>query len=87
MGQSDPDDELLARVAKGDPAAVRALVARKLPRILSLAHRMLGDAALRSRLAAAGAVSVRRRYSLEAVLARWDQLIGTVRGARIEGVV
>jgi RNA polymerase sigma factor (sigma-70 family) len=45
LGQADPDDELLARVAKGDPAAVRALVARKLPRILSLAHRMLGDQA------------------------------------------
>lgn len=40
----DPDDELLGRVAKGDPAAVRALVARKLPRLLSLAQRMLGDA-------------------------------------------
>ena len=45
MGQTDPDEELLARVAAGDPAAVRALVARKLPRIVSLAVRMLGDAA------------------------------------------
>lgn len=42
MGESD--EELLARVARGDPAAVRALVARKLPRLLSLAGRMLGDA-------------------------------------------
>ncbi len=40
----DPDEELLARVADGDPASVRALVARKLPRLLSLAGRMLGDA-------------------------------------------
>jgi RNA polymerase sigma-70 factor (ECF subfamily) len=40
----DPDEELLSRVARGDPAAVRALVARKLPRLLSLASRMLGDA-------------------------------------------
>jgi len=39
----DPDEELLSRVALGDPAAVRALVARKLPRLLSLAGRMLGD--------------------------------------------
>jgi RNA polymerase sigma-70 factor (ECF subfamily) len=39
----DPDEELLPRVAQGDPAAVRALVARKLPRLLSLAGRMLGD--------------------------------------------
>jgi RNA polymerase sigma factor (sigma-70 family) len=30
----DPDAELVARVAKGDPAAVQALVARKLPRML-----------------------------------------------------
>jgi RNA polymerase sigma-70 factor (ECF subfamily) len=40
----DPDEELLSRVAAGDAAAVRALVARKLPRLLSLAARMLGDA-------------------------------------------
>ncbi len=43
MVESDPDEALLARVAEGDPAAVRSLVARKLPRILSLAGRMLGD--------------------------------------------
>lgn len=42
---ADPDEALLARVAKGDPAAVRALVARKLPRLMSLASRMLGDMA------------------------------------------
>ena len=42
---SDPDEELLARVGDGDPAAVRALVARKLPRLLALAGRMLGDPA------------------------------------------
>ncbi|UCI31485.1 RNA polymerase sigma factor [Mesorhizobium sp. B4-1-4] len=41
----DPDEELVRRVGAGDPAAVRTLVARKLPRILSLAARMLGDTA------------------------------------------
>jgi RNA polymerase sigma factor (sigma-70 family) len=41
----DPDDELLGRVAQGDPAAVRALMGRKLSRINGLALRMLGDAA------------------------------------------
>jgi RNA polymerase sigma-70 factor (ECF subfamily) len=41
----DPDEALLVRIADGDAAAVRALVGRKLPRILGLAHRMLGDAA------------------------------------------
>jgi RNA polymerase sigma-70 factor (ECF subfamily) len=45
LGAEDPDEALLVRVADGDPAAVRALVARKLPRILGLAQRMLADAA------------------------------------------
>ncbi len=40
----DPDQELVARVGRGEPAAVQALVARKLPRMLALARRMLGDA-------------------------------------------
>ena len=40
----DPDQDLVARVARGDPAAVQALMARKLPRMLALARRMLGDA-------------------------------------------
>ena len=43
MGEADPDEELLARVARGEPAAVRALTARKLPRILALAGRILGE--------------------------------------------
>lgn len=43
MTDEDPDEALLRRVAKGDPAAVQALVARKLPRIHALAIRMLGD--------------------------------------------
>jgi RNA polymerase sigma-70 factor (ECF subfamily) len=45
LGATDPDEALLVRVADGDPAAVRALVGRKLPRILGLAQRMLGDPA------------------------------------------
>lgn len=44
LHETDPDEALLARVAEGDPAAVRALVARKLPRLMSLAQRMLGEA-------------------------------------------
>jgi RNA polymerase sigma-70 factor (ECF subfamily) len=42
-GAADPDDELVRRVGAGDPAAVQALVARKLRRVLALAERMLGD--------------------------------------------
>ena len=45
MARVDPDEALLAQVAQGDPAAVRALVARKLPRLLALAGRMLGEPA------------------------------------------
>ena len=41
----DPDEELVRRVGLGDPAAIQAMVARKLPRMLMLAQRMLGDAA------------------------------------------
>ena len=40
---ADPDEELVRRVGRGDPAAIQAMVARKLPRMLALAHRMLGD--------------------------------------------
>ena len=39
----DPDFDLVVRAGRGDPAAAQALVARKLPRILALATRMLGD--------------------------------------------
>lgn len=42
---ADPDEELVVRVGRGEQAAVQALVARKLPRMLALARRMLGDAA------------------------------------------
>jgi len=43
--QSDPDAALLVAVGARDPAAVRTLVARKLPRLLALATRLLGDRA------------------------------------------
>ncbi len=39
----DPDGELVARVARGDQAAARAIMARHLPKILNLGRRMLGD--------------------------------------------
>lgn len=43
LSERDPDADLVARVGKQDPAAVRTLVSRKLPRLLALATRMLGD--------------------------------------------
>ena len=45
MSSADGDEALLASVAAGDPAAIRSLVARKLPRLLALAVRMLGESA------------------------------------------
>ena len=40
---ADPDEDLVRRVGQGDPAAIQAMVARKLPRMLALAQRLLGD--------------------------------------------
>jgi RNA polymerase sigma factor (sigma-70 family) len=42
---ADPDEDLVSRAGQGDAAAIQALVARKLRRVLALAERMLGDAA------------------------------------------
>lgn len=42
---ADPDEELVRRIGAGDSTAMQAMVARKLPRILALAARMLGDPA------------------------------------------
>jgi len=39
----DPDEDLVRRVGQGDPTAAETFVARKLPRVLALAQRMLGD--------------------------------------------
>lgn len=45
LDEADPDSELIERVGRGDAAAVREVVAAKLPRLLALATRMLGDRA------------------------------------------
>lgn len=42
---TDPDELLLMRIGRGDMAAVSAFVTRKMPKLLSLARRMLGDPA------------------------------------------
>lgn len=44
MKETDPDVELLARIGNNEPAAVNEMVTRKLPRLLALAGRLLGDA-------------------------------------------
>lgn len=41
----DPDEDMLARLGRGEPQAARELVARKLPRVLALAQRLLGQRA------------------------------------------
>ncbi|MDE1166693.1 MAG: RNA polymerase sigma factor [Pseudomonas sp.] len=44
MNEPDPDADLLARIGNNEPAAVNEMVSRKLPRLLALASRLLGDA-------------------------------------------
>ncbi|WP_397452763.1 RNA polymerase sigma factor [Pseudomonas sp. NA-150] len=44
MNEIDPDVELLARIGNNEPEAVKEMVSRKLPRLLALAGRLLGDA-------------------------------------------
>lgn len=44
MKDTDPDVELLARIGHQEPAAINEMVSRKLPRLLALASRILGDA-------------------------------------------
>lgn len=43
MKHRETDEDLLARVARNDAAAVREIVGRKLPRVLALAVRVVGD--------------------------------------------
>lgn len=45
LATEDPDEDLVRGVAAGDPAAVQAMLARKLPRVSALAVRMLNDRA------------------------------------------
>ena len=44
-GENRADADLLRLVARGDPAALRALVSRHLPRILRMAERLTGNPA------------------------------------------
>jgi RNA polymerase sigma-70 factor (ECF subfamily) len=43
LSGTDPDVALLARVGRGDEAATRMIANAKLPRVLALARRILGD--------------------------------------------
>ena len=45
MSLDDPDGELIRRVGEGDVHAAETLVARKLPRMIALAQRLLGNRA------------------------------------------
>lgn len=44
LNETDPDVELLARIGQHDTSAINEMVTRKLPRLLALAGRLLGDA-------------------------------------------
>ncbi|MEI9904125.1 MAG: RNA polymerase sigma factor [Asticcacaulis sp.] len=70
---SDPDELLLIRISRGDMAAVSTLVSRKMPKLLSLARRMLGDA------------SEAEDVAQETLLRTWKQAANWVPGrARID---
>lgn len=43
MSGQETDEQLLARIGRNEPAAVRSMVSRKLPRLLGFAARILGD--------------------------------------------
>ena len=43
MRGADADDDLVMRAGRGDQRAIRMLIARKAPKVLALAGRMLGD--------------------------------------------
>ena len=65
----DPDAELLARMGRGEEAAFRALIARKLPRIHALALRLLGSAGEADTIGDLG----HRAHGGEVVLGRGEQ--------------
>lgn len=41
---TDPDQDVVAALGRNDPASVQTLISRKLPRLLAMARRLLGDA-------------------------------------------
>jgi RNA polymerase sigma-70 factor (ECF subfamily) len=69
----DPDEDLVQRVAAGEASAMRAMVSGKLPRLLALATRMLGDAAEAEDVAQEAFMRIWRHAG------RWQQ-----RGARFD---
>ena len=79
MSDLDPDARLVERVARGDPAAIRILVAAKLPRILGLASRMLHDTAEAEDVAQEAFVRVwKQARAWQPGRARYDTWLHTV---------
>lgn len=79
MLDHDPDTALLVRIGRGDAAAVRLLVAAKLPRILGLATRMLHDRAAAEDVAQDAFVRVwRTAATWQPGAARFDTWLHTV---------
>ncbi|QBM75974.1 RNA polymerase sigma factor [Sphingomonas sp. AAP5] len=79
MSDQDPDSKLIERVGRGEPAATRMLVASKLPRILSLAARMLRDTTEAEDVAQEAFVRVwRNAGSWQPGRARFDTWLHTV---------
>ncbi|WP_242187276.1 RNA polymerase sigma factor [Sphingomonas sp. CARO-RG-8B-R24-01] len=79
MEDPDPDVPLLARLARGDAAAARLLVAGKLPRVVGLANRMLRDTAEAEDVAQEAFVRVwRQARKWQPGRARFDTWLHTV---------
>jgi RNA polymerase sigma factor (sigma-70 family) len=64
---ADPDEDLVRRIASGDTTAMETMVARKLPRLLSLGKRMLKDATEAEDVAQETLLRIWRHAS------RWDR--------------
>lgn len=78
MGE-DPDQELVRRVGSGDETAMQVLIRRKLPRLIALATRMLGDGAEAEDVAQEAFVRIWRNAPLwRAGSARFDTWIHRV---------
>lgn len=79
MSDQDPDAKLIERIGQGEPAAMRMLVAAKLPRILGLATRMLADTAEAEDVAQEAFVRVWKNASAwQPGRARFDSWLHTV---------
>lgn len=79
MSEPDPDLTLLRGVGRGEPAAMRMLIAKKLPRVFGLAMRMLHDSAEAEDVAQEALIRIwRHATAWQPGRARFDTWLHTV---------